>query len=158
MFSLRFCASWFERCGLSPIGLLATSAIVACGGLYLASGIESLGGALLAMGVYAVMAHAIGQRTQEFGVRLALGASPADILRLVGREGLKLAALGILAGLALTAAVTRLLVGFLHGVSTFDPVVFLLMSAALLVLVLAATGIPARRATRVDPMVALRNE
>ncbi|MBL8736369.1 MAG: MFS transporter [Planctomycetes bacterium] len=54
MFSLRFCASWFERCGLSPVGLLATSAIVACGGLYLASGIESLGGALLAMGVYAV--------------------------------------------------------------------------------------------------------
>jgi predicted permease len=113
---------------------------------------------LSAMGVYAVMAHAVGQRTQEFGVRLALGASPADVLRLVGREGLVLAALGILVGLGLTAAATRLLTGFIHGVSAFDPVVFLLMSAALLAIVLAATCIPARRATRVDPMVALRNE
>jgi predicted permease len=113
---------------------------------------------LSAMGVYAVMAHAIGQRTQEFGIRLALGASPADILRLVGREGLVLAALGILAGLGLTAAATRLLTSFIHGVSAFDPVVFLLMSAALLLIVLAATCIPARRATKVDPMIALRAE
>jgi len=113
---------------------------------------------LAAMGVYAVMAHAVGQRTQEFGVRMALGASPADVLRLVSREGLTLAAFGILVGLGLTAAATRLLSGLLHGVSAFDPLVFLLMSAALLLIVLAATGIPARRATRVDPMVALRNE
>jgi len=113
---------------------------------------------LAAMGVYAVMAHAIGQRTQEFGIRMALGASPADVLRLVGREGFVLAALGIIAGLGLTAAATRLLTGFIHGVSAFDPWVFLLMSATLLLIVLAATCIPARRATRVDPCVALRSE
>ncbi len=113
---------------------------------------------LAAMGVYAVMAHAIGQRTQEFGIRLALGASPADVLRLVGREGLGLAIVGILVGLGLTAAVSRLLTSFIHGVSAFDPVVFLLMSAALLLIVVAATCLPARRATRVDPLVALRTE
>ncbi len=113
---------------------------------------------LSAMGVYAVMAHAVGRRTQEFGIRLALGASPAAVLRLVGREGLGLAAVGILVGLALTTAVSRLLTGFIHGVSAFDPVVFLLMSTALLGIVLAATCLPARRATRVDPLVALRAE
>ena len=113
---------------------------------------------LAAMGVYAVMAHAIGQRTQEFGIRLALGASPTAVLRLVGREGLGLAVVGILVGLGLTAAVSRLLTGFIHGVSAFDPVVFLLMSAALLLIVVAATCLPARRATRVAPLVALRAE
>ena len=113
---------------------------------------------LSAMGVYGVMAHAVGQRTQEFGIRMALGASPADVLRLVGREGLVLAALGILTGLGLTAVTTRLLSGLLHGVSAFDPVVFMLMSAALLLIVLAATWLPARRATRIDPLIALRAE
>jgi len=113
---------------------------------------------LSAMGVYAIMAHAVGQRTQEFGVRMALGASPADVLRLVGNEGLALAALGILVGLGLTAATSRLLTRFIHGVSAFDPLVFAGMSAVLLAIVLAATYIPARRATRVDPMVALRSE
>jgi len=113
---------------------------------------------LSAMGVYAIMAHAVGQRTQEFGVRMALGASPVDVLRLVGNEGLALAAIGILVGLGLTAATSRLLTRFIHGVSAFDPLVFAGMSAALLAIVLAATYIPARRATRVDPMVALRSE
>jgi len=113
---------------------------------------------LSAMGVYAIMAHAVGQRTQEFGVRMALGASPADVLHLVGHEGLVLAALGILVGLGLTAATSRLLTRFIHGVSAFDPLVFAGMSTVLFAIVLAATYIPARRATRVDPMVALRSE
>ncbi len=113
---------------------------------------------LSAMGVYAVMAHAVGQRTQEFGVRLALGASPADILRLIGREGLRLAALGLLAGLGLTAVATRLLTRFIHGVGAFDPAIFLLVPALLLLTVLAASWLPARRAARADPLNALRAE
>ncbi len=113
---------------------------------------------LAAMGVYAVMAYAVSQRTQEFGVRMALGATAGDVLRLVLRQSLLLAALGIAAGLLFAAGVTRLLGDFLYGVSPFDFAVFAGIPVLLILVVLLACWLPARRATRLDPMIALRTE
>jgi predicted permease len=118
----------------------------------------ALGVFLAAIGVYAVMAYAVGRRTQEFGVRLALGASQPDLVRLVVRQGLVLAALGVTIGLAVSVAVTRLLAGFLFGVSPFDPLTFLGVPAFLALVTVLACWLPARRAARVDPLVALRCE
>ncbi len=117
-----------------------------------------LGVLLAAMGVYAVMAYAVSQRTQEFGVRLALGASEPDLVRLVVRQGLKLAALGVGVGLALSVVVTRLLAGFLFGVSPFDPLALAGVPVFLTLVTVLACWLPARRAARVDPLVALRCE
>ncbi len=114
--------------------------------------------ALAAMGVYAVMAHAVSQRTQEFGVRMALGAQPGDVVRHVVGHGLALALLGLAAGLALSLAISRLLAGFLYGISPFDPAVFTGVSALLALIALVACWLPARRAARVDPVIALRSE
>ena len=114
---------------------------------------------LLAMvGIYGVMAYSIGQRTQEMGIRIALGAARADILRLVLRQGLGLALGGIAMGLAASLALTRLLSTLLYHVSTTDPATF--VGSALLFAAVAtlASYLPARRATRVDPMVALRGD
>lgn len=113
---------------------------------------------LAAMGVYAVMAYAVGQRTQEFGVRVALGALPGDVLWQVMRRSLFLAGVGVTCGLALALAVTRLLAGFLYGVSPFDPLTFVLVPLLLVAVALFACYVPARRATKVDPMAALRSE
>ena len=118
----------------------------------------AMGVVLAAMGVYAVMAYAVAQRTQEFGVRLALGASEPDLLRLVVRKGLTLALAGTVAGLTLAIGLTRLLAGFLFGVSPFDPVTFIAVPLFLTVVTVLASYVPARRAARVDPMVALRCE
>jgi len=113
---------------------------------------------LAAMGVYAVLAYTVSQRMQEFGVRIALGASARDILGLVIGRGLLLAAAGVAAGLACALAVTRLMSGFLYGVSPFDPGTFAGVPALLGMITLLACYVPARRATRVDPIVALRSE
>jgi len=113
---------------------------------------------LSAMGVYAVMAYAVSQRTQEFGLRIALGATPRDVLRLVLGRGVLMAAAGLAAGLLLALAVTRLLAGFLYGVSPFDPLTFLGVPLTLMPIALLACYLPARRATKVDPMIALRAE
>jgi predicted permease len=110
------------------------------------------------IGLYGVISYAVTQRTQELGVRIALGAQPAEILRLVLGHGMKLAGLGAAIGLAVSLAVSRLLSGELFHVSAFDPLTFALMAAALIAAALLASYIPARRATRVDPMVALRWE
>ena len=113
---------------------------------------------LAAMGVYAVMAYAVNQRTPEFGVRLALGASQTDMYRMILGEGLTLAAVGGAIGLALALAVTRLLTGFLYGVSPFDPLTFVGVPLVLGLVALFACFVPARRATKVDPITALRAE
>ena len=114
--------------------------------------------AMAAIGTYAVMAFAVAQRTHEFGVRIALGAQPADILKLVLRRGLTLALLGIAIGLAGGLAMARALSGLLYGVSSTDPLTLTLVVALLSATALLACWIPARRATKVDPMIALRGE
>jgi putative ABC transport system permease protein len=114
---------------------------------------------VLAMaGVYGVMAYAVERRTSEIGLRLALGAANGDILALVLKQGIALAALGIALGCALAFAVTRLLTGMLFGVAAVDPLVFAVVPLLLLASAVAASAGPALRALRVDPMSALRAE
>ena len=125
-------------------------------GLLLLLGAVSLG--LAALGVYGVMAYAVSLRTQEFGVRVALGATGRDVVWLVLKQSLVLTAVGVSIGLALSLALTRLVASFLNGVSPFDPLTYAAVPAFLAVVALLASSLPARRATRVAPSVALRSE
>jgi predicted permease len=113
---------------------------------------------LAAVGVYGVMSYLVTQSTHDIGVRVALGAQPGNIVRLVVHQGMELAGIGILIGLAGAVALTRLMTSLLFGVSTTDFLTFGAVAALLAAVAFAATVIPARRATRVDPMVALREE
>jgi putative ABC transport system permease protein len=114
--------------------------------------------ALASVGIYGVISYAVSQRTREIGVRVALGAQPTDVLRLVLSEGFRLVAVGVAIGLAVALALTRLLGGLLYGVSATDPTIFVSVILLLVCIALGACYIPARRATRVDPNVALRYE
>jgi putative ABC transport system permease protein len=111
---------------------------------------------LAAVGVYGVLSYSVSQRTQEIGVRLALGANHRDVLKLVVGQGLVLAAIGVAIGLALAAFGTPLARSLLYNVSPFDPFTFIVVSVFLLLVAFLASFVPARRATRVDPLVALR--
>jgi putative ABC transport system permease protein len=114
--------------------------------------------ALAAVGIYGVMSYSVARRTNEIGIRMALGAQPGDVLRLVMREAVGVAALGGAAGLLVAMLLTRLMGGLLYGVGATDPVTFAAVGATLTFVALVATYVPARHAVRVDPLSALRAE
>jgi len=113
---------------------------------------------LAGFGLFAVLAHDVGQRTQEIGIRMALGALPRTVLALVLREGLFLTLLGLAGGIVGAVLITRTMRALLFGVSPTEPVVFGAIAALLLAVAVLACWIPARRAMRLDPMDALRQD
>jgi len=113
---------------------------------------------LAAVGIYGVMSYSVSERTHEIGIRMALGARPGDVLGLVAKLGLKLTSIGVAIGVALAFGVTRLISTFLFGVKPTDPLTYAAVALSLAAIALLACYIPARRATRVDPMIALRYE
>ena len=124
--------------------------------LSLAFGVVAL--LLAAVGLYSVMAYMVTQRTREVGIRMALGARRTDVLKMITLQGMRLAAVGIVAGFALSIALSRVLSSVLIGVNGYDVATFVSVPFLLAVVALVACFIPARRATKVDPLVALRYE
>jgi ABC-type antimicrobial peptide transport system permease subunit len=113
---------------------------------------------LAAIGLYGLMSYSVEQRTQEIGIRMALGADRGIMLRAILREGMMLAAIGVVAGLALAYGLTRVLASLLFGVTASDPLAFVAVAGLLSIVAAAAAFLPAHRATTVDPAIALRYE
>ena len=134
-------AVWQPRFNLIPIALFAVLALT-----------------LAAVGIYGVMAYTVTQRTQEIGIRVALGARRGDVLKLMLGHGLRLALLGTVIGMAGALGLTRLMTGLLYEVKPSEPITFLGVSALLTSVTLLACWLPAHRAAKLDPMVALRTE
>ena len=110
------------------------------------------------IGLYGVISYTVGQRTKELGLRIAMGAEPGSVTGMVLRQGLVLAVVGVGVGAVTAVGATRLMQAILFGVSPVDPLTYGVVAAGLMAIALLATWIPARRAARVDPMVALRTE
>jgi putative ABC transport system permease protein len=134
-------ALWQPRFNLQLIGLFAGVALM-----------------LAAVGLYGVMSYSVAQRTHEVGLRMALGAQRRDVMKLVLRQGMKLTLMGVAVGLFASAAVTRLMTQLLFDVSASDPMTFVAIALILVVVAVVACLLPALRATKIDPMVALRYE
>jgi ABC-type antimicrobial peptide transport system permease subunit len=126
--------------------------------MVLLSAFAALALVLSCIGIYGVISHLVGQRTHEIGVRMALGAQPGDVMRLVLGHGARMALLGVVIGVAAAFGLTRLMAHQLFGVSAHDPFTFVVVAVLLALVSLLACYVPARRAVRVDPLIALRYE
>jgi putative ABC transport system permease protein len=131
---------WAPRMGATLLGVFGTLALV-----------------LAAVGVYGVMAYSVTQRTREIGVRLALGATTGDVRRQVLTQGLTLTAVGVVVGVGAGVLLARLIVGLMYDVSPYDPITLTVIPSILIAVAALAIYIPARRASRVDPVIALRS-
>jgi ABC-type antimicrobial peptide transport system permease subunit len=121
----------------------------------LVGGFAGLAVLLASIGIYGLLAYMVGQRSREIGLRMALGARRADILKLFLRKGVALAGVGIVAGVVFSASTASMMASLLYGVRPHDPAVFLVVPLLLFAVAVLASYIPARRATKVDPMIAL---
>ena len=122
------------------------------------AGLTVLALVLTIVGIYGIVSYSVGQRNHEIGIRMALGARPNGIVQSIVRQGLQLTLVGVAIGLVASLALTRVMTSLLYGVSPTDPVIFVMVTLLLIVVAALASYIRARRAARVDPMLALRTE